>query len=56
MKAVPYRKDFIQKLSGGKHESDVLSDMGKSVDELRRTVDNITEFYEQTGQDDSQKV
>ena len=56
MKAVPYRKDFIQKLGNGQEESVVLAEMGEFVSELKNTYDVITEFYEQTGQDDPKKV
>ena len=56
MKAVPYRKDFIQKLGNGKDESIVLAEMGEFVTELSSTFDVITEFYQETGQDDQRKV
>lgn len=56
MKAVPYRKDFIQKLGNGQDESVVLTQMGDFVNELKSTFDVITEFYEKTGQDDQKKV
>ncbi|CAB3992809.1 glycolipid transfer -like [Paramuricea clavata] len=54
MKAVPYRKDFMQKL--GQDESVVLAEMAEFVNELKTTFDVITDFYEQTGQDDQRKV
>ncbi|XP_028416687.1 glycolipid transfer protein-like [Dendronephthya gigantea] len=44
MKAVPYRKDFIQKLGNGQDESVVLAEMGDFVNELKNTFDVITEF------------
>lgn len=56
MKAVPYRKDFIQKLGNGQDESVVLNEMGTFVKELKDTFDVITEFYTETGQDDQKKV
>ena len=56
MKAVPYRKDFIQKLGSGQEESVVLAEMAEFVEELKSTFDVITEFYAQTGQDDQNKV
>jgi hypothetical protein len=54
MKAVPYRKDFMQKL--GQDESVILAEMAEFVNELKTTFDVITDFYEQIGQDDQRKV
>ena len=56
MKAVPYRKDFIQKLGNGQDESVVISEMKAFVDELKSTFDVLTDFYHRTGQDDEKKV
>lgn len=57
MKAVPYRKDFMDKLGRGKvDEETVLKEMKDCVDLLFANIDVVQEFYDQNRLDNSQKV
>lgn len=57
MKAVPYRKDFMDKLGRGKvDEEEVLKEMKDCVDLLFANIDVVQEFYDQNRLDNSQKV
>ena len=60
MKAVPYRKDFLNSLGqGGEGQADeetVLQDMQNCVSFLGVNTDVIHEFYLKIGQDSDQKV
>ena len=57
MKAVPYRKDFMQKLGRGKvDEETVLKEMKDCVDLLSANIKAVQEFYDKNKLDNSQKV
>lgn len=56
MKAVPYRKDFMKALGPDCTEDQVLAEMREAVDTMAANIDNLNEFYNQTGQDSAQKV
>lgn len=57
MKAVPYRKDFMDKLGRGNvDEETVLKEMKDCVDLLSANIDVVQEFYNQNRLDNSQKV
>ena len=57
MKAVPYRKDFMEKLGRGKvDEETVLKEMKDCVDLLSTNLKVVQEFYDKNKLDNSQKV
>jgi len=57
MKAVPYRKDFIDKLGRGKvDEETVLKEMKDCLDLLSANINVIEEFYQKSDLDSTQKV
>ena len=57
MKAVPYRKDFIDKLGRGKvDEETVLKEMKDCLDLLSANINVIEEFYQKNDLDSTQKV
>lgn len=57
MKAVPYRKDFMEKLGRGKvDEETVLKEMKDCVDLLSANLKVVQEFYDKNKLDNSQKV
>ena len=57
MKAVPYRKDFIESLGRGKvDEATVLSEMRECVDLLSANIDVIEQFYQKNELDSSKVV
>ena len=57
MKAVPYRKDFMEKLGRGKvDEKTVLKEMKDCVDLLSANLKVVQEFYDKNKLDNSQKV
>jgi len=56
MKAVPYRKDFMKALGPDCTEDVVISEMQETVDLMKTNIENLNQFYKETGQDSSQKV
>ena len=57
MKAVPYRKDFMEKLGRGRvDEETVLKEMKDCVDLLSANLKVVQEFYDKNKLDNSQKV
>ena len=57
MKAVPYRKDFMEKLGRGKvDEETVVKEMKDCVDLLSANIKVVQEFYDKNKLDNSQKV
>jgi len=56
MKAVPYRKDFMKALGPEATEEEILKDIKEVVDEMTLNIDNINNFYQETGQDSDAKV
>ena len=57
MKAVPYRKDFMDKLGRGKvDEETVLKEMKDCVDLLSANINTLEEFYKTNDLENSQKV
>lgn len=57
MKAVPYRKDFIDKLGRGKvDEETVLKEMKECVDLLEANVEVVEQFYQKNDLDSSKVV
>ena len=57
MKAVPYRKDFMDKLGRGKvDEETVLKEMKDFLDLLSANIKTVEEFYQNSKLENSQKV
>ena len=57
MKAVPYRKDFMNKLGRGKvDEQTVLKEMKDCVDLLSANISVVEEFYQKNNLDKANKV
>ena len=56
MMAVPYRKDFIIALGKDIPEQQVLDEMKAALELMAANLDKINEFYQQTGQERSDKV
>ncbi|CAH3110160.1 unnamed protein product [Pocillopora meandrina] len=55
MKAVPYRKDFIDKLGRNKvDEETVLREMKEFVDLLEANLEVVEEFYQKNNLETSQ--
>lgn len=56
MKAVPYRKDFMDKLGRGKvDEETVLKEMKDFLDLLSANINTVEEFYQKSELENSQQ-
>lgn len=51
MKAVPYRKDFVKALAPDSTEDVLLAEMKEMVDLLTANIEQLHQFYAETGQD-----
>ncbi|EDV22227.1 uncharacterized protein TRIADDRAFT_59251 [Trichoplax adhaerens] len=56
VKASPYRKNFIKALGKDRSESETLEDLRKYTDLLLENVNTLNQFYQETGQERTDKV
>lgn len=58
MRAVPYRKDFVETLKkeSTTTEEQVVGDTKTSIDKLKTNIDEINRFYTEKGLQSDEKV